>query len=147
MLLRIPGWINKPEKLFLQLCVEYDYCAPLRPPCYQVLAVRAHGRAGQRSRSVGRELVGVEEDPGLSIQLFGNVENALVLKPCVACEEIEGALFLGKAITLIVPEQGEFVFEFFMVWKGLEVGERYLDLPGCLRTRLLWCAPPKSTDG
>ena len=96
----------------------------------QVLAVVAEAHLAQRDRAVFGPGVGVDQDPRLRLQRFGDIEHGLVLQAVVLEEEVASAFFHVGRVLGEVPEFGQAAADRLALGDGGQVGlgEPVLDL-------------------
>jgi hypothetical protein len=101
--------------------------APVRPArglaIGGVLRVARDVERAELRRSLGRELVGVEEDLGRPVDPLLVVDDGLVLEPVVLREEPVVAAAVGRAEARVVVELGQAVFDLRAEGNLVEVGE------------------------
>ncbi len=112
-----PGGVGElgPLQLVGQLPAGGDFqdvpdrpvAAGLRAAVGQVLAVVAEAHFAQRDRAVFRPGVGVDQDPRLGLERFGDVEHGLVLQAVVLEEEVAAAFLHVGRVLGEVPEFGQ----------------------------------------
>ncbi len=94
----------------------------------QQLAVGTGNEFAERHRRIAAELVRIEQHSRHRIERLGHVQDALVLQAVIAQEEVATAALARHVVTLVVPQLGQPLLDFFARRNGFEKWLRHLVL-------------------